>query len=889
MKRIVSLVLVLSMVLSMFSFASASSLKDITGTKYEAAVDALMELGVVNGYPDGTYLPNNVVTRAELAKLLVTAYGLEQAAEVAKGATPFSDVGADHWAAGYINVSADYKFVNGYPDGTFGPDKTVTYAEAITMALRVLGYANEIDAKGTWPTNYIAKAQDLKLMRDMEYKSYNDGAQRGNVALLVWNMLRTEMWTVQGESEGDGLQYKPDKKMITVKFSDYKYFDEDDECTLDSITIAKDGKVTAKLSELKGDYELKAGDLVRFVKGMKVAALVNEKEEEILSLVNVDTVIEGRVDEDGEVNDKSYTGITAARKDEYVVFTADGKKAVTVQTLPEANAKELKEKDIKKLVKNDEDAEVLYILDGEWITVNDLKEGDVITEVKNLGNNFVTGTFYAVSRSTVTGSYDGYVVEKDGNETYSYFEVDGEKYDAGEAKVYEYDEKDEEYEEIDDLTKISKKDNKYLDEEIKLVLDYLGNVVAAYFEEINENNVSDVAWYITTGNMWSTAGEDGVKYYYKLTDVNGDEDKYEVDSALFDDTASQSATDLKKMLTRRLEEDDAGDLYVPTDVLLDLVRVAYEDDGVLKLAKDEEFEDGYVFSTYETNAAAEWYAEMFEGDTEIFSKDNDNTIDNRFIVNSNTKVIKIKPVIDDDEVTGLTIDITDGAKELEGVKNAIVVTEVKLNSDNSVKEYAKRASFVFVAEDASSAELNYGLVGDKAIYSKNSKDMIEIDSKVYEVKNVAAAAGEIVKNSYVAYTVDTDNKVSIKLQLRIQDLNDEAFVSEVDGKGEDAIISISGDDVFDIRKTEKAFKAQYGVSSIDDIKFVLINATTEQNSKKEDEVKFEDHEVLEFKDVEFKKYDRIQTGQVNGDTIVLIVRIDNIGKDDTIANGIVLD
>ena len=88
MKRILSLVLALSMVLGMFSFVSAGSLKDIEGTKYEAAVEALMELGVVNGYPDGTYLPNNVVTRAELAKLLVTAFGLEPAAEAASGVTP---------------------------------------------------------------------------------------------------------------------------------------------------------------------------------------------------------------------------------------------------------------------------------------------------------------------------------------------------------------------------------------------------------------------------------------------------------------------------------------------------------------------------------------------------------------------------------------------------------------------------------------------------------------------------------------------------------------------------------------------------------------------------------------------------------------------------------
>ena len=58
------------------------------------------------------------------------------------------------------------------------------------MAIRVLGYKTVVEAKGTWPTNYIAKAQELKVLNDVDYKSYSEGATRGNVALLIWNMLR---------------------------------------------------------------------------------------------------------------------------------------------------------------------------------------------------------------------------------------------------------------------------------------------------------------------------------------------------------------------------------------------------------------------------------------------------------------------------------------------------------------------------------------------------------------------------------------------------------------------------------------------------------------------------------------------------------------------------
>ena len=68
MKRVLSLVLAISMVMSMFSFAFAgTALKDVVDTDYESAVEALVELGIVNGYEDGTYRPEQKVSRAEMA------------------------------------------------------------------------------------------------------------------------------------------------------------------------------------------------------------------------------------------------------------------------------------------------------------------------------------------------------------------------------------------------------------------------------------------------------------------------------------------------------------------------------------------------------------------------------------------------------------------------------------------------------------------------------------------------------------------------------------------------------------------------------------------------------------------------------------------------------
>ena len=189
----------------------------------------------------------------------------------------------------------------------------VTYAEAITMCLRVLGYANVIDAKGTWPTNYIAKAQELKLMDGIEFSSYNDGAKRGDIALLIWNMLRTKMWSINGESEGDGLNFAEGQEMLNVKFKDYKYSDE---AIYTGYSISPDTKENVAVVEvtLSGDadvadtYEYAENDFYKFVPGTEVEVLVNTKHGTLLTMVPTgdDKLAEGTPE---ELDDADYTSI----------------------------------------------------------------------------------------------------------------------------------------------------------------------------------------------------------------------------------------------------------------------------------------------------------------------------------------------------------------------------------------------------------------------------------------------------------------------------------------------------------------------------------------------------------------------------------------------------
>lgn len=98
----------------------------------------LTDKGIIKGFPDGSFRPADDVTRAQAARVMVLAKGLQP---VKDGAATFSDVPADHWAYGEIEAAIRAGLFRGYPDGTFNPDSTITRAEAITLLLNLSGGA----------------------------------------------------------------------------------------------------------------------------------------------------------------------------------------------------------------------------------------------------------------------------------------------------------------------------------------------------------------------------------------------------------------------------------------------------------------------------------------------------------------------------------------------------------------------------------------------------------------------------------------------------------------------------------------------------------------------------------------------------------------------------
>lgn len=198
MKKVLSLVLVIAMVLSSMSFAFAGTFTDVADTNYAEAIETLTALGVVTGYEDGSFKPEKTVTRAEMAKLMVELLGYGDL--VAGSKSNFTDT-QGHWADQWIALAAGRGIVIGTGDGKFNPDGIVTYDQVLTMLVRGLGYtdaSNELKNM-TWPTNFKVKAAELNITKNVDMKSAN--ADRGGVAQAMYNALDQQL--VKVNSDGD--------------------------------------------------------------------------------------------------------------------------------------------------------------------------------------------------------------------------------------------------------------------------------------------------------------------------------------------------------------------------------------------------------------------------------------------------------------------------------------------------------------------------------------------------------------------------------------------------------------------------------------------------------------------------------------------------------------
>ena len=197
MKKFLSLVLALAMTLSLVTIsAGAKDFTDDSEITYKEAVDVISALGVVDGYTDGDFRPDDVLTRGAAAKIICNLIlGPTTASALSAGTAPFKDVPVTNTFAGYITYCSQQKIISGYADGTFRPTGTLSGNAFMKMLLGALGYDSSIEGYtgANWQVSVIKQAMGIGLDDGNDEFVGSKAVTRQEAALYAFNMLQSTM------------------------------------------------------------------------------------------------------------------------------------------------------------------------------------------------------------------------------------------------------------------------------------------------------------------------------------------------------------------------------------------------------------------------------------------------------------------------------------------------------------------------------------------------------------------------------------------------------------------------------------------------------------------------------------------------------------------------
>ena len=170
--------------------APSAALTDISGHWAEGSIKKLVAIGAIGGYPDGSFKPDRSITRAEFVTVLVKAFKLSS-----KGGKVFADT-ANHWAKGSIAAAASNGIVSGYDETTFGPDDLITREQMAAMIVKAAKLdaatagTNFTDSASIsdWARNAVATATLNKIMNgypDNTIRPKNNAARAEAVTVVV--------------------------------------------------------------------------------------------------------------------------------------------------------------------------------------------------------------------------------------------------------------------------------------------------------------------------------------------------------------------------------------------------------------------------------------------------------------------------------------------------------------------------------------------------------------------------------------------------------------------------------------------------------------------------------------------------------------------------------
>ena len=203
-KKVLSLVLCVAMLLSVMVMGTGAvtltDSEDIS-PQYREAAEVLTGMGIINGYEDDSFKPQQSITRAEVAAMIyrvATGDVEDEKADINAGAKIFTDVDPDDWYAGYVNYCGDAEYIKGFEDDSFRADENVTGYQVLAMILRAVGYDKNNEFTGTnWTINVASTAMQEGLLKNVDGSvDLSAPATRELVAEFIFRAIHPNVETV---------------------------------------------------------------------------------------------------------------------------------------------------------------------------------------------------------------------------------------------------------------------------------------------------------------------------------------------------------------------------------------------------------------------------------------------------------------------------------------------------------------------------------------------------------------------------------------------------------------------------------------------------------------------------------------------------------------------
>ncbi|MFA6917860.1 MAG: S-layer homology domain-containing protein [Candidatus Gracilibacteria bacterium] len=201
MKKFICLLALIAMT---FPVAHASFSDVSESYDYNNAVNYVQQRSLVQGYEDGTYRPDNQITRAEFTKIIIGARFTQDEIDNCVPTKNFPDVKSDKWYAKYVCVAKNEGIIAGFQDGTFKPINNITFAEAAKIVANSYGLepVGEADSEAHWYLPFV-DALYLQAAVPPSITDYKVPITRGEMAETIFG-VETEQGYVPGDGGGTG-------------------------------------------------------------------------------------------------------------------------------------------------------------------------------------------------------------------------------------------------------------------------------------------------------------------------------------------------------------------------------------------------------------------------------------------------------------------------------------------------------------------------------------------------------------------------------------------------------------------------------------------------------------------------------------------------------------